>query len=77
MQGTISMSNHVINVPDLSCGHCVATVTTVLAGIPGLSESRIDLRQKRVQFRLADDTDLATAMQRLREAGYPAQNLAG
>ena len=71
------MTNHILHVPDLSCGHCVATVTTALADVPGLSDCRVDLRQKQVRFSLTDAAQVPVAVRRLGEAGYPAQILAG
>lgn len=66
------MSTHSFSLPDLSCGHCVATVTKELAQVPTLSACRVDLAGRRVSFTLGDESHLTTALTRLEQAGYPA-----
>ncbi len=70
-------STHHLSIPDLSCAHCVATVTAALAAVPTLSGTHLDLRTKQARFVLGDATRLADALARLDQAGYPAQPLAG
>ncbi len=57
-------------VSGMSCGHCVARVTTVLKQLSGVRRVRVDLKAQRVRVDHdgADPVALATA---LAEAGYP------
>lgn len=42
------MSNVILNVPDISCGHCEKTVTNALVGRPGVNSVRVDIPAKQV-----------------------------
>lgn len=56
----------VFEVPDMSCQHCVATITKALAaGLPGATVA-IDLAQHEVRV----TGDAARAEHVIREAGY-------
>ncbi len=69
-------STHHLAIPNLSCDHCVARVTSALRAVSTLSGTHVDLRAKQVRFALGDATRLADALSRLDQAGYPAQPLA-
>ncbi|MFZ3581997.1 heavy-metal-associated domain-containing protein [Loktanella sp. DJP18] len=57
-------------VPDMSCGHCKATIEqTVLAQDPGATMS-FDMTARTVTVRTA--TDEAALLRSLHQAGYPA-----
>jgi copper chaperone len=56
------------NIPTMTCGHCVGSVTkTVKAADPG-AEVQIDLESKTVRVRT--DVDPALIAQALAEQGY-------
>jgi copper chaperone len=38
----------VLTVPDISCGHCVATVTGALTPVPGVRSVDVDLPTRKV-----------------------------
>jgi copper chaperone len=58
------------NVPDMSCGHCVATVTKAVNALDGSAKVAIDLVGKTVKI---ETTAPAPAIAKaLEEAGYPA-----
>ncbi len=61
-----------LSVPDLSCGHCAATVKAALQGLPGLAACEVDLAAKRVTLDLADVAQVPEALRRLDAEGYPA-----
>lgn len=65
------MNRHQFQVPDLSCGHCVAAVTRALQALHPLVQVQADPATKAVQVQAPaalSAEQLATA---LREAGYP------
>jgi copper chaperone len=60
-----------LSVPDLSCGHCVATVKQALKDLPGLTRCEVNLAAKQVDLDLPE-AELPEALRRLEEEGYPA-----
>ena len=42
------MVTSVLNVPDISCGHCQATITNALEPIPGVESVEVDIPTKKV-----------------------------
>lgn len=59
-----------LSVPDMSCGHCKASVETALGTVPQVGTVKVDLTTRRVEVTgpaLADDL-----LKALDAAGYPA-----
>ena len=72
MSSTVQQAT--LTAPDISCGHCEATVKKAIGGLPGVSqvEANADTKQVVVAFdssRVSLDRIEAT----LEEAGYPIQ----
>jgi copper chaperone len=66
------MSQIILEVPDISCDHCVHTVTQALQGEPGVQAVQVDLPGKQVQLDYdATTLDLAHVRAVLDEEGYP------
>lgn len=42
------MATNVLNVPDISCGHCQATITNALAPLAGVASVSVDIPAKKV-----------------------------
>lgn len=61
-----------LSVPDVSCGHCVVTISQALKGLDGVSGANVDLKQKHATVHVADDQALTRVLARLDEEGYPA-----
>ncbi len=59
-----------LNVPDMSCGHCVATITKTVKGLDAAAEVKADLAAKQVTVETGLPAE--TVMKALDEAGYPA-----
>lgn len=59
-----------LKVKDMSCGHCVATVTKTVKGIDPAAEVGTDLASRTV--RVESGLDAATITAALEEAGYPS-----
>jgi len=55
----------------MKCNGCVANAQKALEGLPGLESVEINLQQANAV--LTGDFDLAEALKRLAEAGYPAE----
>ena len=61
--------NTVFTLPNLSCNHCVASVTKAIRAIDADARIDIDLPAKRVSIDSA--CDVPTLARVLDEAGYP------
>jgi copper chaperone len=61
-----------VSTPDMSCGHCVATIEEEVGALPGVASVTADLPTKRVE--IAFDPSQVTQAQieeTLAEAVYP------
>ena len=66
------MSRVTLEVPDMSCGHCEATVRGALAGQPGVNSVQVDLPAKVVHLDYDENTlGLDRVQALLDDAGYP------
>lgn len=61
--------NAVFTLPNLSCNHCVASVTRAIRAIDPDASIDVDLPAKRVS--IDSDCDTPTLAHALDEAGYP------
>ena len=68
-----SMVEHVtVTAPDISCGHCVATVKDAVGALSGVSSVKADPDTKRVEIAFdPGQVSLAQIEAALDEAGYP------
>lgn len=57
------------NVPDMTCGHCVATVTKAVKALDAEAEVKADLGAKTVTVETS--APAAAVARALDEAGYP------
>lgn len=60
-------------VPDMSCGHCKASVEAALTALPGTTAA-VDLTQRQVQ--VSGNASPATLLDALTKIGFPAQIIA-
>jgi copper chaperone CopZ len=60
-----------INISNMKCNGCVANAQKALEGLPGLESAEINLQQSNAV--LNGDFDLNEALNRLTDAGYPAE----
>jgi copper chaperone CopZ len=42
------MATNVLNVPDISCGHCQVTISGALSSIPGIDSVNVDIPTRTV-----------------------------
>lgn len=66
------MDKLTLKVPDMSCDHCVASISDAVGGVPGVSDLLVDLGSKRVEVvgEGLEPTVVATAV---RDAGYETE----
>jgi copper chaperone len=60
-----------LSVPDMSCGHCKASVEAALSPLPGMAPITVDLAQRQVSVA----GTAADAMKALAAIGFPATAL--
>lgn len=64
------MTTHTYHVPDISCQHCVNSITTELSKVAGVHHIDVDLANKVVTVKADEsvtDTQIRTGIE---EAGY-------
>ena len=65
------MTEIIYSVPDMSCAHCTAAVTTELGRVSGVRKVEVDLDTKRVVVH-GEDLDDASLKAAIAAAGYEA-----
>ncbi|SFJ86591.1 heavy-metal-associated domain-containing protein [Celeribacter neptunius] len=60
----------VFSVPDMSCGHCKATITEALEAIDDTVEIDADMEAREID--VFSDIEDAAILDALKKAGYPA-----
>jgi len=67
------MSTVVLQVPDISCGHCERTIVEALSPIEGVREVGVDIPARTVTVAYDEGTVAVDRMREvLAEADYPA-----
>ena len=67
------METITLNAPDISCGHCVATVEDAVGKVAGVQSVSANADTKNVNITYdASQTDVSSITTALEEAGYPA-----
>lgn len=61
-----------LSVPDMSCGHCKASVEAALASLPGVAPVQVDLTSRHVSL----NGNAAAAIAALAAIGFPASEVA-
>ena len=60
----------VLSVPDMSCGHCKATVEKALRAVDGVERASVDLEAKTVAVEHSDSVSEDVLRGAVTEAGY-------
>jgi copper ion binding protein len=63
------MSELTMKVPDISCGHCVSSVSGAVGEVNGVSDVRVDLESKKVGV-IGENLVAGAIAEAIREAGY-------
>jgi copper chaperone len=62
-----------LSVPDMSCGHCKASVEAALAQLPDAGRVEVDLTQREVS--VSGDASPAVLIKALDQIGFPASQI--
>lgn len=60
-----------LSIPDMSCGHCKASVEAALANVPGSGPVVVDLAAR--EATVGGPAPAAALLAALQAAGYPAE----
>lgn len=70
------MTQSVLYVPDISCGHCAQTVQKALKTVEGVQNVLVDVESKKVQVSYDEQRASLDAMKRvLAEEEYPVASV--
>jgi copper chaperone len=61
-----------LNIPNISCQHCIMHITRETKGLPGVIKVEGNPEAKTATFTLANEAALAKVKQTLIEIDYPA-----
>ena len=64
------MTTKTYQVPNISCGHCVATIERELKHVEGVLTAKADQDTKQVTVEVQQDTVLPEVEQTMAEIGY-------
>lgn len=67
------MTTKTYQVPNISCGHCTATIERELKELAGVFNVKADLDSKRVVVDAKDEAVFPNVEMTLAEIGYPAE----
>lgn len=62
-----------LSIPDMSCGHCRASIEAALRPLPGVTGIRFDAEARRAT--VEGSAPAAVLLQALDEIGFPAESL--
>lgn len=60
-----------LNVPDMSCGHCKSAVENAIKAVDSTAEVTVDVDTKTV--RIPENIDTNAVLAAMKNAGYPAE----
>jgi copper chaperone CopZ len=72
MEETI-MAQATLNIPNISCGHCVSAIESELADMQGVTTAKADAATKTVTVEWDDPASIDEIRAKLTEINYPAQ----
>jgi copper chaperone len=77
-KGNATMATTVLTVPDISCEHCVRSVTNALTPVDGVQDVQIDIPTKQVTVAYDNaKVDVEQMKAILAEEDYPVASVAG
>ena len=68
------MTTNTYTVPNISCGHCTATIERELKDVAGVQSVKANQDSKAVLVEVTDESVLPAVTGMLAEIGYPASN---
>ena len=71
------MASVILNVPDISCGHCVQTINRTLAPVQGISRVSVNIPERQVRVDYDPDAiGVGRMKELLAEEDYPVASVA-
>jgi copper chaperone CopZ len=67
------MNKQTLQIPNISCGHCVKTIENELNDLTGVNVTESDISAKTVTVKWDDPATLDMIKNTLNEINYPAQ----
>ncbi len=67
------MAQATLNIPNISCGHCVSAIESELVEIQGVTTVKADAATKTVTVEWDDPVSIEDIRAKLTEINYPAQ----
>ena len=67
------MNKQTLQIPNISCGHCVKTIENELNDLTGVNVTESDISAKTVTVKWDDPASLDMIKNTLKEINYPAQ----
>jgi len=67
------MDKQTLQIPNISCGHCVKTIENELNDLTGVNVTESDISAKTVTVKWDDPATLDMIKNTLNEINYPAQ----
>jgi copper ion binding protein len=74
MNATADVRTTLIDVPDMSCGHCVSHIEKALREVEGVRDVEVSLESKTAQVTSGPGVAAASLEMAISEAGYTAVN---
>ncbi|TMV69603.1 heavy-metal-associated domain-containing protein [Thioclava sp. BHET1] len=63
----------IFSVPDMSCGHCKASIQEAIAGVDAGARVAVDLESRKVEVESSATPEALQSA--LKEVGYPSERL--
>jgi copper chaperone len=67
------MEEKTVNIPTITCGHCVMTIEREVGGLEGVKSVEGDKNTKKVTIKWDPPTTWEKITGTLKEVGYPAE----
>ncbi|GAB6908252.1 Heavy metal transport/detoxification protein [Desulfosarcina cetonica] len=67
------MSQIILNVPNISCGHCVSSIESELSEVDGVTSVKGDAESKTVMVQWEAPASIESIRATLQEINYPAE----
>jgi len=67
-----SMNSIILETPEISCQHCVASIKKTLSQFENINEIQIDIKTKKVMITSEKEIDINGILKKLDESGYPS-----
>ena len=65
------MAEKTVNIPDMSCGHCLMNIKRETSELAGVTSVEGDVDGKKVTFKWDAPADWEAIAAKLKEIGYP------